>query len=263
MPSFCALPSFEPASSPATHVVRLLGHRVAHHAAEILDALLDLPARVVLESTRDHDGQSGEWAADAGRLLDHVHASRDQLVDYAQVVGIAEPGVDAFGDLRADAFDRQNVLEARLAQLRPSTRTRAPAAPRSDSRRSGCRARTARWSGCAACCARCCRARSGRSCRPCARARPAAPRVSEYRSPGSYTRPLSISVQASLAPTVSMSIEPRPTKCASSSKRCATHFAKPPVQRAIASPSGRITSEPHTGHCCRQLRTAWRSSAAC
>src|SRR5687768_17413523 len=62
-------------------VAGLLRYRIAHHAAQFLDALLDLAAGVVLESTRHHQRQSGQWAAGAGRRLDHVHPSLDQLVD--------------------------------------------------------------------------------------------------------------------------------------------------------------------------------------
>src|SRR5207237_10447735 len=79
-------------------------------------ALLDWRSRVVLESTRHHNGQSGQWPSDGRRELDHVHASFDQPVHQPQVLVLVEPGVHALADLRSDTFDLDDLLQTRLAQ---------------------------------------------------------------------------------------------------------------------------------------------------
>ena len=66
------------------------------------------------------------------------------------------------------------------------------------------------------------------------------------KSAGVWTNSRSTSCSISLAPTPSMSMALRETKCFSASLRCAAQN-NPPVQRATASPSMRTIKESHTG----------------
>ena len=68
------------------------------------------------------------------------------------------------------------------------------------------------------------------------------------RSAASCTRLPSTSCSTSLSPKPSMSSARRCAKCSNMPLRCAGQIM-PPVQRAMASPSGRSTTELHSGHC--------------
>ena len=73
-----------------------------------------------------------------GPFVGHPDARRPQPLDQRQVLRVLEPFADGRRDLRADARHVVDVVDARRAPTRRSSRTRRPATGRRASRRAGC-----------------------------------------------------------------------------------------------------------------------------